>query len=677
MSNESIIYNTPPINPKDKAKNPLKSFRSYSYFFILMAMDTTDYLSPKNIGLVNSTSGNFYQRPYQGPDPARRRSVITDKGIGKRVILIDGREDTDFIIDNVEWGTTFVGDTNSSNSTVGFDTYLSEGRMTIFEPRGMSFLNVLADTCDTGKLDTDPTSLPFMLKVIFVGQDDNNNVTAIYDVPPFGIYLTDITGSFDEMGATYEISYVGAINGASWVQTYDSIVDGITFHFIDGLSLEDHLSTFTTQINDRYKYDRKCMIDRYAKIGIDASKTCNIEWKLEIDPKAPGGKFFQTLKDFGTNAPPQNKSNGANNQAQFIGTKEGGIAEVIHKLFESSKQYQAERMKSVDYNKDFSGTKYQYKITTECTKSSPTNGNLMSFHYLLDEYVFNIVNIPDGSSGQGAVKIPKIDPKDVYEYDYIYTGQNVDIIDFDMKLSMGYALWLSLITTQSLPSQIQDIQGDITKHHCISSRPLLSGSLNPKLQLRKGTPLWPAALMMDVPTKEFQNQGTVASANQIWRNFMRYQAVQSELTIHGNPMLIQKYTQPDKNSPDYVKINVKMPTTTDDVWEYDEQNNSQPGGYYKNFWFHGYFNIITARNKFQGGDFQQHLTLIELPQQSSDMTVTAGGSTSNTAPNTTAPTQSNTSSTTYSATNRTISEASQQQKQTPPSSFGTFYTPTE
>jgi hypothetical protein len=665
MTNNTLLHKATPITPVDRTRNVLNEFRTYSYHFILMALNTTDYfdsanLNPKNTTGIDTSSSTFFQRPYQGTNPSLRRSVITDQ-IGSRIILIDTREDTDFTIQNVEWGTTFVGDANSGLSTVAFDTYLSDGKMTIVEPRGMNFLNVLAEISDVKKLNTDPAAMPFLIKVIFVGQRDDGSVETIYSVPPFGFYFTDITGSFNEIGATYNLQYVGAVNGASWEQTYDSIVDGVTFEF-ENKPMPDMLRSISNKINSTYMAMVHKNAHLYAAAGININDACLINWNIQLDPKSPG-KILPYLNDFGGTTPPQCTEDG-NHIVLYKGTKEGGVKEVIHKLLMSSPTWQTYRIKGYsqkDINK-MNQTMYTHKITTEVKKTNPNTSNRLNITYTIDEYSFDAISINDSTQGQANAKPVVINPNQVYQFDYVYTGENVDVIDFDVNLTMGYALWLSLITTQALPSQEQDSTGSYAEPPMVVLRPITSGNLNPKFQWRKGTPLYPPAISIDTHTKEFQHQGTVAAADSVWRNFFNYQAVQSELTIRGNPLLIDKFVQPSRNVPDYVKINIKMPTTNEDIWEYNQQDGSQPNGYYKTIWFQGYFNIVTARNIFNEGEFTQRLNLIEIPQVSSDMTVSTVNTNTNVSSGTSGYPPS--SASTGSTLDRTVTQAIHDQKQT-------------
>lgn len=604
--------NTVPFGSVDNTDNPLKAYRTYSYYFFLVACDTTDYLDPANADVF--ADGTFFDRPS-----GNRRAVKADaKGIGQYVILIDSRQDVDYIIEDVEWGTAFVSNGNSSGSTIGLNTFLTDGQMKILEPRGVNFLNTLASMADTKSLNTDPSTMPFIMKVIFVGHKDDGSVDTLYNVPPFGVFFTEITGAVDANGTTYNLKYCGAVNGNSWNQTYDGITDGLHFTFKPGLSLEGHIEQFQAQLNSKYNEDRSRIIKNYQDAtGVNLSDTCTIEWNLILES---GGTVFPTLDDFGVLLPDHTQT--GDKSYQYTGTKEGGVAELVNRLFDSSKKWNDIKLNGESNlaASNESSKRFSFQITTEFKKSSSLKGdNTIILNYIISEWSYTAVTVNDNPGGQGNVKPPFIDPANVYAFDYIFTGRNIDILRLDMNLSLGYALWLQLVTAQSLPSQTQDTTGTISQAAMIPTRPL-QGNINPKQQIRKGTPIWPAAFTKEIYSKENQNQATVAAADAVWRNFCSYQAIQADLTIHGNPNLIQKITVPSRTSPDYVKVNVKMPATSDDIWEYNQDSDSTPGGYYKTFWFDGYYNIITAKNKFIGGQFTQELFLVAIPQISNDMT---------------------------------------------------------
>lgn len=612
----------------DKTNNPLKNFRSYSYHFILIATDTTAFIdaslsedpqNPQKAAIVNS--GDFFERK----DRSNPRGVI-NHALGNYIILIDSRQDTDYIIDDVEWGTTFIGNSNSGNTSVALNTFLTDGQMKITEPYGIQFLNMISDIAAPTQLNTDPATMPFLLKVIFVGHADDGTVQTVYDVPPFGIIFTDMGGSVDANGSVYNLKYTGAANGAGWNQTYDSIVDGMSFDFVQGQNLDQHLQRFTAQINDKYKKDRTDFINNNFKdenIKAALNKTCMITWQLKA---LDGAKEFPKIRDFGIQTPDQVKVGGTGNAYSYKGSKEGGIAELINKLFATSTTWTSIQMGEDSDANEKNQTKdlFSFKVSPVFKKLSVDHGNSIQIDYWISEYQYTTVDVGDNNTGSGNAKPPKINPNNVYEFDYIFTGKNIDIVKMDMNLSLGFALWMSLVTSKALPSQLTDVNGSVTDAAAPQTRSV-SGTLNAQNFIRTGTPIWPPALKTEGFTKEFSNQSKVASADAIWRNFAAYQAIQTDIVINGNPTLIQKIALPSTTNPNYVKINVKMPAKTTyktDIWEYAKQrpsDNLSLDGYYEPFWFHGYYNIITAKNKFNGGEFTQELHLIAMPETDTSM----------------------------------------------------------
>jgi len=469
--------------------------------------------------------------------------------------------------------------------------------------------------------------MPFMIKVIFVGHKDDGTVeTSLgksWDPPPFGITFIDITGNIDANGTTYEMKYCGLVNGTAYNQVYDSIPDGLSFDFVQDHTLEQHLADFEAKINKKYLDDRQIVIDNYLKATnnkVNLSNTAKIEWRLIFNSE--GAQKLDKIKDFGKLIPLYKQTEGYSSPNP--GSKEGGVAQLIDNLMKSSSDWTNVQISGNPQIKDFdqTTTRYSYKVSSEFAKTSSLQDNRFIITYYIDEYSYKVVDVIDSQSGQGNALPPDISKGSVYTFNYIFTGRNIDIQKLDMNLSMGYALWVSLVTSAALPTQTTDVAGTSTNAPTVQLRPLQS-NLDPRLSIRTGTPIWPTVVAQERSTKELTQSAAVASADAIWRNFASYQAIQTELSILGNPSLIQKITNPNRDGPDYVKINIKMPSTTDDIWEYEQSNNNKQGGYYKTFWFDGYYNIITAKNKFIGGQFTQDLNLIGIPQVSSDMIASA------------------------------------------------------
>jgi flagellum-specific peptidoglycan hydrolase FlgJ len=182
---------------------------------------------------------------------------------------------------------------------------------------------------------------------------------------------------------------------------------------------------------------------------------------------------------------------------------------------------------------------------------------------------------------------------------------------------MGLALLQTLATAKSMSTQGQDVQGgNAPLPSTVQSAAPAAGPLNIHGRIRKGTPIFAPLQWATDYLKEMQNIQSTATAEAIWKNFASYQSVNTSINIHGNPLLLAKIIDPSRTVPNYVKINIKMPNTPDDIWEYQLGSNQSPGGYYTDFWYTGYYIIVSATNKFSGGLFTQELDLVSLPQTS-------------------------------------------------------------
>jgi len=281
------LTNSPPVSNTDPINNPLRAYRSYSYHWIMIATDNTnifDIADQPDSGLDPTSDPDFYVRPV-GND--RRAIKEGPKGTGPYSILIDGRVDTDFIIQEVEFGTTFVGATIDqvapSDTTASMNTYASDGKLTIVEPRGCNFVNLLARLGDTNYLNVDVGSMYFLLKVIFIGQKDDGTVEQVTNIPPFGVVLTDFSGTVDENGTTYVIPFSNVYNGQSWNKSYDAMVDNIHFTFRQKESLATHLARFTTQLNEKYEADRLATVANLKKAGFDTSQMSKLLYTIKLD----------------------------------------------------------------------------------------------------------------------------------------------------------------------------------------------------------------------------------------------------------------------------------------------------------------------------------------------------------------------------------------------------------
>lgn len=597
--------NVPESLPLVDNNNPLRQYRSYSYHFFMIAAESTEVLN-----YLQVANASAFERPPGDP----RQTIPANKNgtpVGNYVIVIDTRHDVDFILDDVQWGTTFLGEPNGSNSTLPLNTVMTDGVITVLEPRGVNFLNVLANLGD--QLDVDMICMPYMLKVIFYGHLEDGTVIPLSNVQPFGFIPVDITGSVDERGTIYKLDICGIVNGIGYNPSYNAIVDNVGFT-ITPKPLVNVLADISAQLNDVYKKQRNQVITNYPTF--ENSATINYQIVLEDN-----SQVLQTLTDFGTNTPGQVSA--TNSSFTVTGTKEGGIAEVILKVLQSSKVWMttaAEGSPPNITNPDNVNKRYTFKVTSEFEKTSSSLGqNVVTVKIYVSEYRYETIDVISTAGGSRAVQqAPNVPANQVVVFDYIFTGKNLDILHMDLNLTMGLALLQTLATAKALQDQLSDVTGGpASKPSTVAAAAASSGGFNRHGVVRKGTPVFAPLQWQKDFQKELNSIQETATADAVWSSFAGYQSINTNMTIHGNPLLLGRLVDPDRSVPNYVKVNIKMPSTTDDIWEYNQSGNSSPGGYYKDFWFNGYYLMLSAANKFNGGMFTQELELISMPQVSS------------------------------------------------------------
>jgi flagellum-specific peptidoglycan hydrolase FlgJ len=612
---EEITVTAKPITLVDNT-NPLRQFRSYSYHFFLLACESTEVV--KYLSSPDATDA--FERVQQGLQGSSLRKTITIPNVGRYVIVLDTRHDTDIIIDDVQWGTTFVGDENSSKSSVALNVVMTDGTINFIEPRGCNFLNILADLGD--QLEVDMICMPFLLRTQFYGHTEDGAViplSAVQGSQPFAFVPVDIQGTVDERGTTYKMDIVGVVNGIIDNPNFNALVDSQTFYAVDGLNLESHLKAIEDSLNFLYKVQRTNVEKAFAN-KIDLSGAPDIKYHVTLEP---GSDVLQHLNDFGTNYPDQVKVD--NSQFTIKGTKEGGIPEVINKLMVSSKTWVSFAAEGTPPNAssiENSNKRYTFKITQEYQSSSASLGRgQIDVNIIISEYQYDTVVVKSTLNGQTQITQPKIKQDQVLPFDYIYTGRNLDILKMDINLSLGLALLQTLSTAKSLSNQGRDTAGGQIPVSYPVGATSFTGPANIHGRVRKGTPIFAPYQWLDTYLKEVEATQNTATADGVWRSFANYQSVNTSITIHGNPLIMGKVMNPDRTIPNYVQVNVKMPGSpnhpmTDDIWEYQISGNVNPGQYYQPFWYTGYYLIVSAVNKFSGGLFTQDLELVSLPQVS-------------------------------------------------------------
>jgi len=595
-------------------RNILGQFRSYAYHHILLVCNNSIAAEE----LANTSEIVVFQQPS---DRSRYASRQTGNSAENRYItLIDGMTSARFYITGATWENiiameNFVGAGNIPQST----SMSLNGELDIMEPLGANFLNVLTDACDD--LDTDPVGLVFVLKTVFVGHTTQGTTEMISNIRPLLFINYDISAVFDASGAKYKMGFVGATNGMGKLPQTQQIFKGFSFKIGQSDSLAETFTSLATKINTSYSaFLEQAQID-FAQTLYDASvREGNPLTAQESADNAT--KFFDAnyrpveyrifapdytdgaVYSAGDNENIRVSNNTADGAFNF-GPKVG-VEEIIKRIMASCSGVINDSKGRED------GTKYIYKITSGLNSSSTQ----FIVEYHVNRYAMSM--LPYEAAFNGAVFEPL--PGESITFDYIFTGNNVDIKSFDIKMEMGMAFFQIAATTDTIPTQHTTKEGNRSRQVKTTGSSVVASNGQTR---RSATPLFLGSKIEQPMARNTRNPIDSASFQALLNRHAALETLEAKMVIYGNPQLLNEMqvlpselnrqeTEPARdgqtinpswlNTPTLVKINIKMPVDTNDV-------NTE----YRDFWYTGFYTLFGVKQIFNDGEFTQELDLMSLP----------------------------------------------------------------
>ena len=599
--------------------NPLADFQTYSSLHTLVMCD--------GMATARRLYTNLQAFESAGNDPEQLFTVEdiqrTDGGEeGKYIIVLDGRQEARFSIKSVEWETILAPVGNDGESK--FDQIETEGEMVIEEPFGIDFMRLLVE--GTRALNVDPSSVVFMLKTYFVGYDSNGRQKVINNVLPFTFVMVDLAAKLKAGGATYKIVLFGTSNGVSKLPQISSIGNGLNLRLNKGDTLasaieelnnklalrytkfkEEIITALDTALNDLNTNDvTKLVNERYfdvvyrVKLSEPYDSPVYVIGDNESHNKVEAGS---TNVDSGDENEPV-ASQTFNLKASPNDSVEAIIRKIIKKcprILEETK----ENDKQVSYS---------HKIVTSL--EPPEISGTYEMHYTVNRFErkHQEFGVPLNPS-----------PGEFIEFDYIYTGRNIDILDYDIKMEMGLAFFQTKLSGQTQRArQVEDGNDQSVIQSSVSSGEPHAGVL--ELGTDKIPNPTPAPLFLGMSVRPNQFTDTAkpaqdATFDEALAKHAALENIQARIKIIGNSQLLNETLTIDSSGqniriseenaalsspytrPGLVRINVQYPT--------DKSLNGV-----RKFWYDGFFNIFSIKNKFSDGVFTQELDLFSVPASS-------------------------------------------------------------
>ena len=645
-----------------RPQNVLNFYRSYAYHHILVACDGTQTAE----ALAKEGDLSVYDRATSSGGRFTPRTLGVNGG--KYVILIDGTSDAHFTIRSAKWSSVLYPNEPGQQQTMA-----SDGELVIQEALGVRFLNVLDQA--RRSLEIDFFGMIFLLKTIFVGHRFDQQTTTIANVRPLLFYAVDIGAIFSETGAEYTFAFVGVVNGAGKLPHVTAITDGFSFNIAEGSgpsvskaaggtpigfgglttaqgagtasvgapTLKQVFKNLEDRLNGHYKATKQRLEQeaRCAGVTLDLSKFVEVVYKFQLDPAyenyVAGDNETLYKMNKGENDPIVVQKGDNLSMESIITAIMNTSTQVVKEANTDPRDLTA----STERTGENSAAKYVYKITSALN----TDRDFYEVIYHIQRYEVAFIPIQRGDQHPWESFDPPKNQR--IEFDYIFTGRNVDIKSFDIKMEMGLAFLQILATTNTMPTP-----GEIQSNQGPQSQLFAGGGDGSRGSAgvdtgEEGTeePKKPLFLGMTLRDPVFRNKiipGTTSTFNSLLSRHAALENLGARLVIWGNPQLLEESTplpedmdprqnnvanvietlesqqaEPDEKPgsilraihkvPAYVKVNVMMPRTA------IVGADTRSADYAEPFWYTGWYHLISINNVFDDGEFIQELELISVP----------------------------------------------------------------
>jgi hypothetical protein len=612
--------------PTKPIPNPLHQFASYTYNWSLWWVDFQEFNDLMGKNSVNSAQGWAF-----GP-----KSFVVAEDSGKYPTRrLPGTLGLNYHIQSVTFKNTVAPNSQSQASN------MTTGSMVILEPTGCTFLDQLIAASFNGTEFVNYTQQPFILQLEFTGYDESGNPIAnstsnVYK-KRFPIRITNIAISVTTKGTEYKIKFTKDSH-EGLTKEYGNVPVDIS---IEGAKT---VGEFFKQLEDKMN---AFFATQKTKRLVEFADT----FKFNVDPTIASSPIVNKLTSSVGDTDPKAKKDQLNFDGKSVTIdKRTSINTVITRVMAHSKFLQ-DQQKNTGQTTAFNAFKVTVKSLSVGDGTVKTNND----HYRNQppkQFIFNILQFTTFKSDHpGLPQMVDSRPYTVKDYQYLYTGKNVDITDLKIDFNNSWYQTVSGYTFQ-YPSTVVSPSTPVFKvldlFPSINITPSFLSTLIPSMRsVATSTPMRIKPVTSN--PNDTQGYGTIKSPDaqkmvETLRNGV-YTAssgtmLNVKLTILGDPTLLKQddwYYIPSANpaageekddydkriaQSEYVAKYGHLRTDTEElvvrltfngVTDIDTDITNQ-GGVYPPIGsvpslFTGQYQITGVENKFEKGLFTQILTL--------------------------------------------------------------------
>lgn len=555
-------------------QNILHQFRTYAYHHIFIACDSSDTATALS---ASDQITNFQHRKGK---PIYE--MLTASNGGKYIVIIDGTTDTMLYIEKFSTTNVIVNDAVLDDGRQDISAGTLTAEMTIVESNGATFYNTLANIC--GDLGQSPSSIFFLIKTIFLGYADTDEVVPITDISPFVCTLLNSSAEFTTAGATYQITFAGAEDGIALFPHITGMPNAVYLgnqQNKQSITLAQALTAVISQAN--VNANTILLKMKEADSGMDEIIQ-PILFDIDIDPVYSSSEYLVLSLDERT------ESDYGDFHLATAGSNK--IETMLQNLIQQCPQVTKDRLPT---------SKPRYQFDMHSVRSSRTQTTFGSdgvtkqdTPVMLVKYVIRrkVYPVAVREAGSDEYILPNVLPQDVLNLKYIFTGKNVDILDFNMVMQYGNLALLNIPSQKTLVTPKEANNG-------LVNLPPTGPASTPPTQSEKRIKqhMSPAGTPSNNPLiRNTRDPAATSKFYAIMSQSAQTETIQTAVKIHGNPRYLSSSMSPSGGPYEFVTIDIKMP------------DPEQPDVLI-DFWFRGFYRVLQYEALFEHGLFTVTLQL--------------------------------------------------------------------
>lgn len=622
--------------PTYKLPNPLNDYASYTYSWALWWLSTSDYATLASYQGVSEV---------QSFEPTVNSSYVIAEDSGlypdRRLPSTSG---LNYHIQSVEFSTT------AGHNDKSWHTNLINGTIIIKEPYGVTLLDALVLGSFMGKGAGDPptnyTDQPYMLELNFNGYDDNGvaiptGKSGLFR-KRFPIKIISIKVEVTGSGTQYRLSFV-PLNHVGLHEEYANIPKTMS---VSGSKVKDVFNDLSSQLKTFWTQQ----VDKGKAMYADGIS-------FEFDPSIGNSNILYSKGSTIADANPDGITLDLTKK-QFTISEGTKIVDLINRIIALS-DYVSEQLKQQGgLTSNHTKPLNVFKTMISSQYGSTTNsGSAISFAVFdpIKNQFPRIISFKVHQFTTWGITHPAVDqgpdslPYTVKEYNYIYSGQNTDIIN--MRLNFDTTYYTPVLAYKDIFASYQAIEdaaneGKATAKGAFNVGPALLAIKYPSLaNIPTITPVRYVPIVNDVNITTWGgilNDPLAQVSADVFKSLYtsaKGDMVATELTIIGDPHLIRQddwlISPSPVGSSDYrsktsqfdfankygflrfdtadliVTLNIFTPVDQDaDLTARGTMYWAGGSPVPTKSLFSGQYRIVHVKNKFEGGKFEQVLKLV-------------------------------------------------------------------